>query len=56
LGMYAATFLVFLIPVTVGFLLFKKEIENIFDQLERSKNPTSNPPCQEQSQYSISAD
>jgi hypothetical protein len=56
LGMYAATFLVFLIPVTVGFLFFKQALENILDQLERSKEPTSNPSYQEQPQLSISAD
>lgn len=56
LGMYTATFLVFLVPVMVGFLIFKQELETILTQLNRSEELTSNLSYQEQSQLSASAD
>jgi hypothetical protein len=56
LGMYTATFLVFLIPVTVGFLIFKQELDDILDRLDHSKELASNPSYQEQSQLSAPAD
>jgi UPF0716 family protein affecting phage T7 exclusion len=56
LGMYTATFLVFLVPVMVGFLIFKQELGHIVEQLNRSKELASNPSHQEQSQLSASAD
>lgn len=56
LGMYAATFLVFLVPVMASFLIFKRTLENILNQLNQSMGPASNPPYQEQSNLSTSAD
>jgi len=56
LGMYVATFLVFLVPVMAGFLIFKQTLENISNQLNQSMGPVSNPPYQEQSNLSTSAD
>jgi hypothetical protein len=56
LGMYAITFLIFLVPVMVGFLIFKQELDHIVEQRNRSKELASNPSYQEQSQLSASAD
>jgi hypothetical protein len=55
-AMYAATLLVFLIPVTVGSVLFQQEMETTLDHLTEPEGDFPPTSYSEQGQLPISAD
>jgi hypothetical protein len=56
MAMYAATLLIFWIPVTVGSVLFRQELETTLDNLTKAEGDFLITSYPEQGQLSVSAD